>query len=345
MSSSHDGSSPAATPDPQTPERRAFKLRARHLYELRGRPWHGNVIWVGSPLTVEITQILASFLSYCPERRVPSPQMRDMLREWLGHGLASPLAETIAGEVSAALDAALRDVNTRTGPLYPRLKSATAEIQDAQIIAGAAGSALDRCSSVESAGRSFWETAMITILPAGVFSPVRTAPETIAANHWSFAHRDFILVAEQPVVVHREAQVPRLTREATPRLHCVDGPAISWPDGWCFYALRGMEVPVWLIEQPERITVAAIEREQNAEWRRLLIERYGWARYLSDSGAEVIDTVPMDYPVHGLRGARLLRKQLPGEREPLVYLEMINSTPEPDGSQRRYLTRVNPRAY
>jgi hypothetical protein len=130
-----------------------------------------------------------------------------------------------------------------------------------------------------------------------------------------------------------------------PRLHRVDGPAVSWADGWRLYSVHGHLTPEWIIEHPHAITVAAIEQEHNAEVRRIMPERYGWARYITDCGAQIVDAVPLDHPVAGLRGARLLRTELPGEPQPIVFLEMINSTPEADGSHRRYLQRVDPNSY
>jgi hypothetical protein len=301
---------------------------------------------VSSPLVVETTAILASFLVCRPQRRMASADMRSMLHDWIGHGLESPLAQTIADDVANALQAALRDTGqpARSGPLYPRLKAAATPAQDEQLIARAADLALDRCCHGPSAGRTFWRDAVCTVLPGGVFSPGARPHDTLDGIHWWFTHRDFILVAEPPCQLHREPLAPGSSRQPA-RVHRLDGPAILWSDGWSVYALRGMEVPAVIIEHPGSITVASIEREQNTEWRRILIERYGWQRYISDCGAEVIDSVPMDHPVRGLRGARLLRKELPGEPEPIVYLEMINSTPEPDGSLRHYLTRVDPNAY
>jgi hypothetical protein len=105
-------------------------------------------------------------------------------------------------------------------------------------------------------------------------------------------------------------------------------------------------VPGWIIEHPERITVKDIEAEGDAAVRRIMLERYGgWARYMASCAADVVDTVPMDHEIRGLRGARLLRKDLPGEPEPIVYLDMLNSSPEPDGTFRRYLERIDPKAY
>jgi hypothetical protein len=63
-----------------------------------------------------------------------------------------------------------------------------------------------------------------------------------------------------------------------------------------------------------------------------------------DSGATVVDACPADHPIVGLRTARLLRKQAPGD-EDIVYLDCLNSTPEPDGSVKRYMVRINPALY
>jgi hypothetical protein len=126
------------------------------------------------------------------------------------------------------------------------------------------------------------------------------------------------------------------------RLHCETGPAFELP-GEKMWFWRGVPVAQHVIEQPQRITVAEIERESNAEVRRVLLERYGPARYLADSGAAVIDRVALDDTrvPFGVRGAKLLRKEVPGD-EPLVFVELRNSTPEPDGSTKVYHLRVPP---
>lgn len=74
----------------------------------------------------------------------------------------------------------------------------------------------------------------------------------------------------------------------------------------------------------------------NTEVRRFLIGRQGRARYIQDCGAEVIDCVPEDHPIPGLRGARLSCKELEGEPESIVYLERVNSTSRPDGTFKRH---------
>jgi len=159
-----------------------------------------------------------------------------------------------------------------------------------------------------------------------------------AAIHGGFRimHPEFCMVSDFP---------ERLLVDEENRPHCADGPSHRWRDGWSLYYWHGVRVTRQIIEQPETITVEQIEAEQNAEVRRVMLERYGWARYIRDCGARVVDEVGEDHEIIGLRGARLLRKDLPGEPEPIVYLEMRNSTAEPDGSYRRYLERIDPKMY
>jgi hypothetical protein len=111
------------------------------------------------------------------------------------------------------------------------------------------------------------------------------------------------------------------------------------------YFLDDVLVPEVVVRSPERVTHEDITLETHAEVRRKMLERYGWPRYIQNCEADIVDTVPMDYQVVGLRGARLLRKELAGEPEPIVYLEMRNSTPEHDGHYKRYLERIDPKAY
>jgi hypothetical protein len=98
------------------------------------------------------------------------------------------------------------------------------------------------------------------------------------------------------------------------------------------YAIHGVRVPADVIENPASVTVERIERETNAEIRRVMIERYGQARYLVDSGAQQI---------HADDYGTLYRKEIPGD-EPLVMVKVVNSTAEPDGSFKDYFLRVPP---
>jgi hypothetical protein len=115
------------------------------------------------------------------------------------------------------------------------------------------------------------------------------------------------------------------------RLHSADGPTLE-SDIENLYFWHGVFVPAFVVLNPEWITIEHIETEENAEVRRVMIERYGQARYLQDSSAEKI---------HEDDWGTLYRKEVPGD-EPLVMVKVVNSTPEPDGSFHDYFLRVDP---
>jgi hypothetical protein len=116
------------------------------------------------------------------------------------------------------------------------------------------------------------------------------------------------------------------------RLHSESGPAFAWLDDIQDYYWHGVRVEQYVVDNPERITVAEIEAEANVEVRRIKIERFGQTRYLLDSSAREIHRD--DY-------GTLYRKEERGD-EPLVMVNVVNATPEPDGSFKDYFLRVPP---
>lgn len=117
------------------------------------------------------------------------------------------------------------------------------------------------------------------------------------------------------------------------RLHSASGPALQFADGFTKYAWHGVLIDdPRIIERPETITVDEIERTENIELRRVLMDRYGQSRYLEESGAEVIAEDETGI---------LYRKPVDGD-EPLVMVKVVNRTPEPDGSYKEYFLRVPP---
>jgi hypothetical protein len=166
---------------------------------------------------------------------------------------------------------------------------------------------------------------------------------TMESACWWFPHRDFIMVCERPTAIHRElARSDRARGWGSHRLHCADGPAVTWADGWGLYAIHGVQVPFkqrHIIDHPEQITLEEINTEANAEIRRIMVERYGYERYLRESDAKLIDSAPTDHPLAGLRTAKLW-----GIGD-IVMLDVLNSTPEPDGTTKRYVIPVDGSLY
>ena len=136
-------------------------------------------------------------------------------------------------------------------------------------------------------------------------------------------HPEFCLISERPV---------RLLVDAQSRPHCGDGPFCAWRDGTALYAWHGTRVPKRVIVAPETLTAADILGERNAEVRRVMIERVGHEKFLQLTGA---------HPIQADATGTLYRIELPGD-EPIVLVGVVNSTPEPDGSYKRYVLRVPP---
>ncbi len=114
--------------------------------------------------------------------------------------------------------------------------------------------------------------------------------------------------------------------------HSETGPSIIFADGVKVFSWHGMVVPEIVIMEPAKLRPASIDDEPNIEIRRIMIERYGWEKYLRNSKAKLI---------HQDEFGKLYQKLVPGD-EPIVAVEVVNSTAEPDGKFKRYMLRVPP---
>jgi hypothetical protein len=116
------------------------------------------------------------------------------------------------------------------------------------------------------------------------------------------------------------------------RLHHEKKAAAQFVDGSALYFWHGIEVEDFVITKPEQISVKMIEKERNIEVRRILIERYGFENYVRHGAFRKIQEDDF--------GALFYKDQ--HDDEPLMILRVVNSTPEPDGSYKKYFLRVPP---
>lgn len=153
---------------------------------------------------------------------------------------------------------------------------------------------------------------------------------------WTLFFDEVCIVSKKPTV-HFEAKHEDIVTGNVSVLHRMDGPAIDYGknDKSNVYAVGGVVVDAYVVDNPEKITIADIEKESNAEVRRVKIDQYGQSRYLQDSGAEVVNDDDF---------GTLYRKNL-GDDEPLMMVKVVNSTREPDGTFKDYFIRVDPNAY
>lgn len=137
-------------------------------------------------------------------------------------------------------------------------------------------------------------------------------------------HKDFAIASEFPT---------RFNIDEDGRLHGDGYPSQQWKDGWKLYHWHGVRVTKQFAEAPETITVTEIESEPNLEIRRLMLERYGTKRFLVDVGAKEVQRDECGI---------LYRHFVDEALEPIVMVEVTNSTSEPDGTYKTYFLRVPP---
>jgi hypothetical protein len=144
----------------------------------------------------------------------------------------------------------------------------------------------------------------------------------VAANGgWWQPHARTCFLSERPEFIRTDAN---------DRLHHESGPALRFADGFSVFAWRGVEVPRWVIEHKARITLEAIDAQSNVQVRRCMIEIMTPQRYVAQGGA-----VRLAEDETGI----LWRKTWLAS-DAWAAVEVINGTPEADGTRKHYFLQV-----
>ena len=134
-------------------------------------------------------------------------------------------------------------------------------------------------------------------------------------------HSQFCMISDRPRTLLVDEQN---------RPHCADGPFCKWSDGSALYSYHGVRVPWTIIEQPHLISAKAVLAEPTAEIRRGMIERMGIDRFAQDAGLKAVQEDDC---------GKLYRLD-----DETTFVEVVNATPEADGSFRRYFLAAKPNA-
>jgi hypothetical protein len=147
----------------------------------------------------------------------------------------------------------------------------------------------------------------------------------LIAEHadWIIPYKHICWVSEPPGVFKTDERG---------RLHSASGPALQYRDGWGVYAWKGVEVPARVIERPEQITVADIDRTVDIHVRRSMIERMTPERFIASGAA---------YQISEDETGILWEKRW-ADGDAWAAIEVVNGTPEPDGTHKRYFLQVPP---
>jgi hypothetical protein len=253
-------------------DRAKFERAAEKCYEFAKIPWHGRVIWVGSPLQMAITgPLLDLWMKSDDKVRFSKKQIKEAIQQGWGRYLG--------------------------GTSWLSWQAYT----------------------------SFFRDVCHLELPGDLWERDRAYAEAQESAFWWWPHTKFIVACERPLAIYREQRRP--SGWGSHVLHNPKGPSIEFRDGWKLYHLHGVAVDADVIERPETLTVERIHNEKNAEVRRVLLEHFGEARYIQESGAKMVQKD---------RFGELYQVIVPGDTDPLTMVKVKNSTPEPDGSTKDY---------
>ncbi|WP_051969557.1 DUF6745 domain-containing protein [Kitasatospora azatica] len=360
--------------DTDRADRAAAERGVRAAYRAAGLAEPSAVVWFDSPLQATLAALLltgaAERLRGCPAWAQTEPLLEQVEARLAEHGVAPQAAQAGASVREAVRTRPWEQARGRTherlgafgwaelwsltgGELWPagqaladRIRAAVAErLHGAGRLASAeedlkeagehelAEELRERTAAAVSAIRlalldavlGQHDAAWLAAFDAAGELEAGLAPlaELARSAGWWWPYERVALLAERPAELHRD-EAGRLDR--------ADGPALAYPDGFALHAWHGMPVPADFLAGLGGLTPERIREEENAELRRVMLEHYGYDRYLADSGAE---------PLHRDPTGVLWRIQLPDD-EPVVMVEVVNSTPEPDGTLRTYWLRVPP---
>ena len=148
----------------------------------------------------------------------------------------------------------------------------------------------------------------------------------LESGGWIFLFENMVVCTNRPKELHLDDRG---------RLHNSNTAALSYREGFKVYAWHGVRVPEWVIKTPHLITAQIIQEEKNQEIKRCMIEIVGGERFVRELGASKI---------HEDRFGELYHKVIDPALPAIAYAKLINSTPEPDGSNKIYWLRVDPQS-
>lgn len=139
---------------------------------------------------------------------------------------------------------------------------------------------------------------------------------------WITPHAHICWLMEKPQLIRHDANG---------RLHAPDGPALRYGDGSKAYAWKGILIPARLIEHSEGIDVRSIDAVHDPQVRRCMIDIMTPQRFIQQGGAT---RVAQDET--GILWRQRWRW------EAWAAVEVVNGTPESDGTYKHYFLQVPP---
>jgi hypothetical protein len=326
-------------------ERRSAELGVRLAYAAAGLPPPRRIVWCGGPLEIA-RQLAAAGRADAVGANVKA-EVFDEIRNRVG-----TFAEVFWKEVLvAATELGQRKAIRVAADDYDKCKAVSGVVN--RLVRNAVGDHLSRLRIRARHAALRWR-GMPRLLPRSTFEEVAVGPhDLISLGVYEFLHdaldwreptqqmRGLWTIAKSAgwMVPHQHvcwlSERPRILRsDSRGRLHCADGPALEYRDGWSVHAWKGVEVPAWAIEHPERITLATLADTFDPVLRNCLIEIMTPERFIARGGAARVaqdETGTLWRKLWSHRGVTV---------DSWSGVEVTNGTREADGSHKRYILRV-----
>ena len=259
-----------------------------------------------------------------PEQEARIPEFRE---EWLRIGLSTEPADFDAAE--DAIKDAYKIARLEPPKLFIRLRSplegaigaailkgtkfdeaqVRAQVRD-QVRAQVWDQVWDQVGaaffSQHEAGWIGWASYFHKVLSLPGTEKIEPLSRIVAACGWVWFFSGAAIITDRSHV---------LKRDENNRLHCENGPALEYRDGFSIYAWHGTRLPAEWVEGRATIDPAIILKAENVEQRAAGAAMIGWPRMVSALKRKVIDGDP-----DSDMGA-LIELTLPGLREPGRFLQ------------------------
>ena len=311
-------------------DRYAAEEGVRLAYHAAGLDPPARLVWCESPVALSalarrvsqadgpnvrslIIDRLRRQVAACVRRRIPARVLA------LVESMVNPDDELVAAAADAAIEAAAREQVSLLALLrrsYPLSWSTALDV-----LAGRQGFRYDAIGQHDLSWLGPYEYLRDVLELYGDTARLTGLWQVARTVGWLQPHQRTCWLSERPDLLRGD------TRD---RLHDSTGPALRYPDGWSMWAWKGVEIPRWMIERPDRITLASIDAESNVELRRCLIEIMTPARYVALGGPERV--------AEDEAGVLWRKTWFPPDAWAAV--EVINATPEPDGTHKHFFLQV-----
>lgn len=312
-----------------------FAVHAKGCYESANLTWPGRVFYTGGPVTMSVAgPVISFFLDYFQSKHSIAPT--DVSDELISESIK--LLEAGMGNDDINEDIRQMCRHLISGVLGADkveeifVHSFRKEVEQAIKSNWNMSLGGNQYWSYWSAWTSFFREVCDLELEDGLWDKAK-AYEGAQINSWAWwPHSEFVLVCDHPLAIHR-IQVAESGWNSHV-LHNETGPSVEFRDGYKIWSINGTRVTEKIVLYPESLTPEDVWAETNSEVRRVMIDRMGWDRFVSE--ANLVFIASAEDP--GNPGYNVDLYKVPEQ----VYEEEVNvclvhnASPERDGHRRRF---------